>query len=489
MARKADEDKHSARCSAASKPPNDAVAALQADAAGRRAAWGAETPEDWLALDAGARADDDMGRDGLTKLYNRNAWDQAAREMAAAARDAACRLAILSVDVNGLRQINDALGHRAGDLVLATVAERLRGLLPCDALLARVGGDEFLAALWSDEEGAAALEKARDIVRRATAPVRFHDKNCHFGLGVGVAVSGLRTPDVGSLMSNADAALRRAKADGWNRYRQFTDDMRRATERRRQIADDLAAGIAERAIEPFFQAKVSADGYDIVGCEALVRWRHPTLGLLTPKEIIPAANALRLDALLDKLMLEQVAEARSRWLAARLTPPPISVNVTLQRLRDPDLIEDLERLDIPPGAVSFELIETSFLDKLDRVAAANLARLREMGIGVEIDDFGTGYASVAAVLGVRPNSVKIDRSLIKRVDGTGGSSELISLIVSLGRVIGAEVVAEGVDDPAQAEILGALGCKALQGFLFGRPEPEEMFIERLRARRPRRAPV
>ena len=409
--------------------------------------------------------------DPLTGLPNRRAWDDGIAAIAEKARNSDRTLAILSIDLDGFKRVNDSIGHAAGDTVLAKVGARMKSILDDCEIIARVGGDEFLAAMIVDHDGEEAEEAARRLIETAARPVMFERTRCYFGVSIGIALSVDGDGDHGTLVSDADAALYHSKAISRNGYCRFTAEMRKAVGRQRRLAVDLVRAIEAREIQPFYQLKVAAGDHRPVGAEALARWHHPEFGLLGPFEFLDLAETLKLTAPIDRMILEQALESHAAWAEAGLFVPSLSVNVSAQRLRETDLLSGLQRLDIPHGSISFELVETAFPDQLDDQMRWNLDGLREMGIGIDLDDFGTGHASIAAMLNVRPTRVKIDRGLVNQLEEEDEKRQMVSLIISMAKTLDIVVVAEGVETAGQAALLADLDCDELQGYLFNKPVP------------------
>lgn len=410
-------------------------------------------------------------RDPLTGLANRRAWDQHLADTTSLMSDKP--LVILSIDLDGFKRVNDRLGHAAGDAVLTEVAARLTATLDSCEIVARVGGDEFLAAMRLKSGVHAPEALARRLVDVLPRPVSFEHKRCDFGVSVGVAIGTGPHQPVEELAADADSALYRSKTHGRNSFCVFTSAMRATARRRRRLADDLGEAIADRSVTPLFQIKVRASDRRPVGAEALARWRHPDFGLMPPCDFLDLADMLKLTADVDRVVLEQTLEAQRIWAAEGAPIPNVSVNVSARRLQDPDLLKGLHALNITPGAISFELIETTFLDQLDAQSRWNLDGIHELGIGIDLDDFGTGHASVAALLAVRPQRIKIDRSLIALLGADDDRRKMVPLIVSMGQALDAAVVAEGVETLEQAALLADMGCDELQGYAFSKPAPAE----------------
>jgi EAL domain-containing protein (putative c-di-GMP-specific phosphodiesterase class I) len=235
------------------------------------------------------------------------------------------------------------------------------------------------------------------------------------------------------------------------------------------VADEILNGLERNEFIAYYQPQFDAHSHDVVGVEALARWNHPTQGIKGPDSFLPVAEDLNVVATIDRLILEQSLAALKRWDAMGLNVPRASVNVSLKRLHDEDLINGLRHLDITPGRISFELVEAIYLDEGDAIVGWNIEQIKELGIDVEIDDFGTGYASIVSLQKLRPKRLKIDRQLVHPILVDMAQRQLLTSIIDIGKSMGIEVVAEGVETMEHAAILRDLGCDILQGFAFARP--------------------
>jgi len=271
------------------------------------------------------------------------------------------------------------------------------------------------------------------------------------------------------LLVNADIALYRAKRRGRNRYEFFSEALQAEVVSTKRIADEILNGLERNEFVAYYQPQFDAKTLDIVGVEALARWQHPTEGIKAPDSFMPIAEELNVVATIDRLILEQSLAALDRWEDMGLPVPRASVNVSLRRLHDEDLIKGLRQLDIAPGRISFELVESIYLDESDDIVAWNIEQIKELGIEIEIDDFGTGYASIVSLQKLRPKRLKIDRQLVLPILVDPAQRQLLASIVEIGKSMGIEIIAEGVESMEHAAILRDLGCDILQGYAFARP--------------------
>ena len=249
----------------------------------------------------------------------------------------------------------------------------------------------------------------------------------------------------------------------------------------KRVADQILQGLDRGEFEPWFQPQFDARTLDVVGCEALARWRHPTEGILAPDRFMAVAEELNVVASIDRLVLEQALKWQAKWQADGLHMPRLSVNVSSRRLRDEQLVQSLRELAIAPGTVAFELVETIFLDEGDDDVLWQVDQLKELGIDIEIDDFGTGYASIVSLLKLKPSRLKIDRQLVMPVVEGPAQRHLVESVIEIGKSLDIGVVGEGVETMEHARILRDLGCDVLQGYAFARPMAAEQVADFLRA--------
>ncbi|RWI12880.1 EAL domain-containing protein [Mesorhizobium sp.] len=405
--------------------------------------------------------------DSLTGLPNRRYLDQVLEDYAANARRAGGYAALLHIDLDRFKHINDTLGHAAGDAMLVHASTVLRSKVDGEGFVARIGGDEFivLCVVHNDIKQLGLL--ADRVISQMREPVYYQGHRCRFGVSVGIAVDNGKDVEAKHLLVNADIALYRAKRRGRNRYEFFTEAMQSEIVDTKRIADEILGGLERNEFIPFYQPQFDAKTLEIVGVEALARWRHPEKGILAPDVFLRIAEELNVVSIIDRNILEQSLLDLEGWSAANLHIPRVSVNVSARRLKDEELIKSLRKLNIKKGAVAFELVESIFLDENDDFVTWNLEQIKELGIDVEIDDFGTGYASIVSLLKLQPRRLKIDRQLVIPIVKSPQRRQVVSSIIEIGKSLGIEVVAEGVETMEHARILKSLGCDILQGYAFG----------------------
>lgn len=377
--------------------------------------------------------------------------------------------ALLHVDLDRFKQINDTMGHAAGDAILVHTAKTLRNSLRQSDVVARVGGDEFVILCHGEIDREGLERMAQRIVETLRAPFVFNGRPSRSGASIGIATADTAPKDARQLLVNADIALYRAKNEGRNTFQFFSEDLQKSVVVGKQMADEILTGLEEKQFVAYYQGQFDAVTNAIVGVEALVRWRHPRRGILGPGAFMGVADEISVLPMIDQIILEQSLKQMKTWERAGVVVPKIAVNVSARRLADPELIAGLAKLDFKPGTLTFELVESTFLDQRNDQVNFNLDQLHDMGIDIEIDDFGTGYASIVSLMRLKPKRLKIDRQLVQPILHSASQRKLVRSIVEIGRSLGIESTAEGIESTAQGRILTRLGCTTLQGFALAKP--------------------
>jgi diguanylate cyclase (GGDEF)-like protein len=436
---------------------------------------------------AKARIEHNALHDPLTGLPNRRYLDDVLEMHAKRVAKVAIPASILHVDLDRFKQINDTLGHAAGDAMLIHAAGILKSAVRQSDFVARIGGDEFVVFCLGEKSGEELRTLAGRIIEAMRRPVAYQGHECRFGVSIGIACADGSVVTPKQLLVNADIALYRAKKRGRNRSEFFSDELQAEIVTTKRVADEILSALDNGDFEAFYQPQFDAVTLDIIGAEALARWNHPTRGLLTPDAFMSVAEDLNVVAILDKFILEQSLAQRAAWDRAGVFIPRVSVNVSARRLHDEHLIETLKLLEIVPGSVAFELVESIYLDESDGVVSWNIDQIKELGIDVEIDDFGTGYASILSLMQLRPKRLKIDRQLVQPITTSREQRTLVQSMIDIGASLGISAIAEGVETREHASILADMGCAALQGYAFARPMPADKVTEFVRAARWREA--
>ena len=410
--------------------------------------------------------------DGLTHLSNRNASLDQIEAGLARADATSGRIAVLFIDLDGFKNVNDQFGHRAGDFVLREIAQRLEMSVRTTDHVGRLGGDEFLviAEPVDDEDDARWL--AGRIFDSVVSPIRYDDVEVTIGACIGIALSERGAVDPTLLLHDADLAVYRAKELGRNRIEVCDDELRAIMSDRADIEHALRLAIDNDELDLWYQPVVTErSGFGPAGYEALVRWQRPGHGMVRPDAFIPIAERTDLILAVDRWVVRRVIQQISDWDRRRdIEPVPISLNISGRHLASPDfvatIIGPMIEARVAPERLIVEVTESALLDDIE-TAAAKLERLREYGIRVAIDDFGTGFTSLAHLRNLPIDILKIDRSFTNDVEATS----LVQLIIESGHLLGASVTAEGIETQAQADRILAMGADSLQGYLYGRPKP------------------
>lgn len=418
--------------------------------------------------------------DSLTGLPNRRCLDEKLSQYSGNGA-AADSLTILHIDLDRFKQINDTMGHAAGDAMLCHIADLLTAEVRDTDMVARIGGDEFVVVLQSALSNDRLQRLVNRIISCAGGPMQWNNQECRTGASIGIARASAGV-DPRQLLVNADIALYRAKRNGRNSAAYFTDELQAEVISSKRCADDILNGLERCEFVPFYQPQFDARSLDVIGVEALARWNHPQRGLLTPDKFLPVAEDLNTVGSIDRAILERALVDLAEWDNIMLGVPKLSVNVSARRLGDVRLIENLKSLPIQAGRVSFELLESIFLDEDNDIMSFNIDGIKEMGINIDIDDFGSGHASIVSLLRLSPHRLKIDRQLVAPIVGSEQQRRLIRSIVDIGKSQGIEVCAEGVESARHAEILRDIGCDSLQGFYFARPMPAAELVRFVRTK-------
>lgn len=416
--------------------------------------------------------------DALTGLPNRARFLQRLDEAMAGSRADPSRLfAVLFLDLDRFKVVNDSVGHLVGDELLKEAARRISGAVREPDMVARLGGDEFTILLDRISEPRDAEEVAERIITALSSSIRIDEKELFTSASVGIALAHPRYERAEELLRDADAAMYRAKARGRNRSEMFDEAFRHEALHLLDIEGDLRRAVASRAFMPYFQPVVRLSDGHRVGMEALLRWRHDERGVLAPGDFLAVAEDSGLIEQIDWQLYEAAADAARGLLGAE---EYIALNVSARHLHAPGFAARLVSLvsasGLAPSQVRIELTEGALLNDAHQVRA-HLEHLREAGIHAQLDDFGTGYSALSYLQRFPLKSLKIDRSFVAGLDGEEreGSVALIRAIIALSTSLGIEVIAEGIETQAQRETLAELGCMLGQGYLFARPAPPAAF--------------
>jgi diguanylate cyclase (GGDEF)-like protein len=420
-----------------------------------------------------SRLDFLVHHDPLTELPNRlllvsrldHAIDVAARE--------GQLVALLLLDLDRFKDVNDSFGHPAGDVLLRQTARRLGGCLVAADTLARLGGDEFailLEAIVDPQDAARVAERLIEVLGETT---RLPDgTEVRIGASIGISVYAGQDEDAGEMLRQADAALYRAKAGGRGRFDFYTEDLTLSARQRVETERRLRDALAEGHLVAHYQPQVEIATGRVIGVEALLRWRDPERGLIPPGEFIPLAEETGLIGALGEWVLHEACRQGVRWMQAGIAPLVVAVNLSAHQLRQGDIVESVARVlrqtGFPADRLELELTESALMEGAGDTAGV-LDRLRAQGIHMAVDDFGTGYSSFAYLRGFRLDVLKIDKGFIDEIDQQQDARTIVDAIIAMGHALGLKVLAEGVETQAQLDILRDQGCDLFQGYLKSRP--------------------
>ena len=417
--------------------------------------------------------------DDLTQLPNRRYFSQALLESIGKADQASEKVALLTVDLNRFKAVNDTMGHAVGDSLLSQVSERLTECAGDNMLVSRMGGDEFAMLIQSCEKYKAS-KVAENIIRQIDAPFKVEDGLLSIGSSIGVSFYPEDGQDSESLQMSSDHAMftakRQSKKDGKSNVQFFNDKMAQEFENRARIERDLVIAIETNQLELYYQPQFNLNELRVDGVEALIRWQHPENGMVSPVQFIPVAEECGLMPALGAWVLEAACRQAGAWQNEQVCAPRVAINVSVHQLTQPgfadNVIETLERHKLNSKSIEIELTESVFMDD-DKTVINALTKLADVGIKIALDDFGTGYSSFSQLQNLPINTLKIDRSFISRLDGEkkAVSHSVTATIASIAGILGLETVAEGVESDTQLQEVSELGIDIVQGYYYSKPVP------------------
>jgi len=417
--------------------------------------------------------------DALTGLPNRNLLHDRLKQSVFAQRFVRS-IGVVFLDIDHFKFVNDSLGHNAGDKLLQRVAERLLESVRDGDTVARLGGDEFILIL-NDQTGQEIIYRAMQrIITRVAEPIEIDGQELLVTASAGISLYPQDGPDVETLLKNADAAMYRAKEKGRNNFQFYTAEMNRQVNERLKMETSLRRALERREFELYYQPRICVTSGALVGCEALLRWQHPELGLTLPERFIGLAEETGLIVPIGEWVIRSACAQARAWQKQGRPPVTVSVNLSMRQFKQEGLAavvdEALHQSGLAPRNLEMELTESLVMQDTE-AAIRVLERLREIGVELSVDDFGTGHSSLAYLTRLPISALKIDQSFVQAVRGTGQSDEGIvaQAIISLAHNLKLKVVGEGVETNAQFEFLRKHSCDEVQGYHFGRPMPAAEF--------------
>jgi diguanylate cyclase (GGDEF)-like protein len=422
--------------------------------------------------------------DSLTKLPNREMFNELLRHAIEGANRHQRSMALLFIDLDRFKVINDSLGHDAGDMLLVEVANRLRGVLRASDVVARLGGDEFVVLLEETAERNDVARIAGHLLSALGRPTQLSGHECHATASIGIAMYPSDGLDAQALTKNADMAMYLAKEDGKNAFRFFSKEIKAQSIERLTLESALRRALEREQFSLHYQPKIDITSGQITGVEALLRWAHPELGLVSPAQFIPLAEETGLIVPIGRWVLKEACAQNMAWQRHGLRPVTIAVNLSPRQFADGQLLHDVDEALLASGMSSpllqLEVTESMVMRNVSR-ATRVLDAIQSRGIRIAIDDFGTGYSSMSLMKQFPIDTIKIDRSFVRDLADDSEDQAIAQAIISMGKALGMTVIAEGVETVEQREFLRAHACDEMQGYLFSKPLPPRELAELLRS--------
>jgi diguanylate cyclase (GGDEF)-like protein len=420
--------------------------------------------------------------DFLTDLPNRLLFNDRLAQAMSAARRHDEQLAVLFVDVDRFKHVNDSLGHAIGDQLLLSIAERLAASVRGSDTVSRQGGDEFVILLSTIAHAEDAAVIAIKILAALSMPHRLEEHELQITLSIGIAVYPDDGSDAESLVKHADVAMLNAKNNGRNNYQFFRSDMNAHALERQSLESGLRRALDGREFVLYYQPKMDLETEAVTGVEALVRWRQPGRGVVLPEKFIPIAEQCGYIVPIGRWVLREACRQAKSWQDTDLVPTPVAINVSAVELRSRDFVAGvraiLKETGLNPRYLEFELTETALMQDPTATIAV-LHALKDMGVRLTLDDFGTGYSSLSYLKRFPLDALKIDKSFVRGLCTNAGDASIVSAVINMGKSFGLKVIAEGVETRAQFLRLKAQQCAEGQGFYFNEPIAANEFAKLL----------
>ncbi|MGB6452832.1 MAG: EAL domain-containing protein [Steroidobacteraceae bacterium] len=427
--------------------------------------------------------------DSLTGLPNRTIFAQLASLAIGSAKRRNGKVAVLFVDLDRFKAINDSLGHDAGDVMLREMAARFRESVRGSDIVARLGGDEFVVLLPEVSDQAQAAVVARSLLSAAMRPVEIHHQECRVTASIGICLHPQAGQDDRAVMQHADLAMYAAKEEGKNNFQFYSPAMQARTAGRLAIETQLRHALERNEFSLQYQAKVKLDTDAITGVEALLRWNNPELGSVPPVQFIPIAEETGLIVPIGRWVLRTACAQNAEWVQDGLPPVRVCVNLSMRQLEDSALIEDIQmalaQTGLAPDLLELELTESMIMHNSER-AVRILTDIKSLGVRLAIDDFGTGYSSLAHLKRFPIDTLKVDRSFIRQLPRDAEDRAIAEAIIAMAKTLSLTIVAEGVETEEQKAFLKERACDEMQGFYFSTPVHPDEFAALLRKQSPSR---
>jgi len=420
--------------------------------------------------------------DGLTGLPNRTMFSRLLNQQIQSARRYEHRFAVMFIDLDRFKAINDTLGHEAGDTLLQEMASRFQACLRASDVVARLGGDEFVTLVQQVGDNDQVATVARKLLAAALQPVSVNGQECRVTASVGISTFPQDAQDEQSLMKNADIAMYRAKAQGKNNFQFYSSEVEAQSLERQAVETSLRQALQRNEFSLHYQAKLDLKSGTISGVEALLRWQHPELGAVPPLRFIPLAEETGLIVPIGRWVFKTACAQNVAWQRQGLPRVCVAVNVSSRQFTDDlpnDIAEALSESGLDPALLELELTEATVMSNAER-AVRLLGAIKQMGVRIAIDDFGTGYSSLAQIKRFPIDTLKVDRSFVREIDSNTHDGSIAQAIIAMGKTLSMTVVAGGVETQEQQSFLSEQSCDEIQGFHFSKPVRPDEFADLLR---------
>jgi diguanylate cyclase (GGDEF)-like protein/PAS domain S-box-containing protein len=420
--------------------------------------------------------------DALTGLPNRNQIEESIQRLIAQSPQGEHNFTLLYIDLGRFKIVNGGYGHLFGNAVLKAVGEHLLSVVDTSDVVARLSGDEFLVLLQSIQQPAEASDIASNIVEKFHSPIKVQGQDIHLSINIGISVYPMNGKTTDNLIDNAEIAMYKAKELGSNTFQLYSPDMGHLTQHRIDLEIKLRSAIAENQLLLVYQPKVNLKSGEITGCEALIRWNHPELGIVSPMHFIPIAEDSGLIVAIGDWVLRTACLQARAWIDAGLPPICVAVNISVRQFLQQDLVvwvaRTLQETGLPPECLELELTESLIAQDIERVTET-INQLKKIGVKLSIDDFGTGYSSLSYLKSFRVDTLKIDQSFVRNMLTETEDATIVLAVIALAHSLKFKVIAEGVETEEHCKYLQMHGCDEIQGYYFSKPIPATDFASLL----------